>query len=312
MTRAAELASNKLPSWTTSTRPTTPLMGQLGYNSTTRLPEYYSPLNGGQWVAYNSSPVTSLRYLVIGGGGAGGYYVHGQGGGGAGGFLENSAKVVNVGQTFSVVVGAGGSTGAGNHSYFGQAVAYGGGGTSENGGCGGGGGHSSPANPGGNPTQTSNDGGTGYGFKGGAHRYSNPYPCGGGGGAGGAGVDGNTSNKHGNGGPGRISNITGSDVYYAGGGGAGGFSSFGAGTGTAGIGGGGTGGGSYSNGTAGTANTGGGGGAGYSAYGAGGSGVVIIRMPASEYSGVHTGSPTVTTVGSDVVLQFNSSGSYTI
>jgi hypothetical protein len=39
--------------------------------------------------------------------------------------------------------------------------------------------------------------------------------------------------------------------------------------------------------------------------------VVILRMPTASYSGITTGSPTVTTTGSDTVLTFNSSGTYT-
>jgi hypothetical protein len=34
-------------------------------------------------------------------------------------------------------------------------------------------------------------------------------------------------------------------------------------------------------------------------------------MPTSRYSGVSTGSPSVSTSGSDTILVFNSSGSYT-
>jgi hypothetical protein len=61
-----------------------------------------------------------------------------------------------------------------------------------------------------------------------------------------------------------------------------------------------------------TANTGGGGGgtAG-TPSGAGGSGVVILRMATSRYSGTTTGSPTVTTDGSDTVIKFTGDGSYT-
>jgi hypothetical protein len=43
----------------------------------------------------------------------------------------------------------------------------------------------------------------------------------------------------------------------------------------------------------------------------GGSGVVILRMATANYSGTTTGSPTVTTSGSDTILTFNASGSYT-
>jgi hypothetical protein len=39
--------------------------------------------------------------------------------------------------------------------------------------------------------------------------------------------------------------------------------------------------------------------------------VVIISVPTARYSGITTGSPTVTTSGSNTILQFNSSGSYT-
>jgi hypothetical protein len=68
--------------------------------------------------------------------------------------------------------------------------------------------------------------------------------------------------------------------------------------------------------TNGTANTGGGGGGASNRNvdfpgGAGGSGVVILRVPTANYSGTTTGSPTVTTDGSDKVLVFNGDGSYT-
>ena len=45
--------------------------------------------------------------------------------------------------------------------------------------------------------------------------------------------------------------------------------------------------------------------------GAGGSGVVILRVLTSNYSGTTTGSPTVTTDGSYKVIKFTGSGSYT-
>ena len=45
--------------------------------------------------------------------------------------------------------------------------------------------------------------------------------------------------------------------------------------------------------------------------GNGGSGVVILRMATSDYSGTTSGSPNVSTSGSDTILRYNSSGSYT-
>ena len=65
-------------------------------------------------------------------------------------------------------------------------------------------------------------------------------------------------------------------------------------------------------GTGGANGGGGGAGSGYLQGGmAGGSGVVILRMPTANYSGTTTGSPTVTTDGSDKVIVFNASGSIT-
>ena len=65
---------------------------------------------------------------------------------------------------------------------------------------------------------------------------------------------------------------------------------------------------------AGTANTGGGGGGGGtgSLNGmAGGSGVVILKILASEYSGTVTGSPNVANSGDYKILTYNGSGTYT-
>ena len=59
------------------------------------------------------------------------------------------------------------------------------------------------------------------------------------------------------------------------------------------------------------------GGGGGSKYGvlrngsAGGSGVVILRLATAIYSGTTTGNPTVTTDGTDTILTYNGSGTYT-
>ena len=45
--------------------------------------------------------------------------------------------------------------------------------------------------------------------------------------------------------------------------------------------------------------------------GNGGKGVVILSVPTAKYSSTTTGSPTVTTSGSNTIMQFNGSGSYT-
>jgi hypothetical protein len=39
--------------------------------------------------------------------------------------------------------------------------------------------------------------------------------------------------------------------------------------------------------------------------------VVILSIPTNKYSGTTTGSPTVTTSGSNTILTYTSSGSYT-
>ena len=46
--------------------------------------------------------------------------------------------------------------------------------------------------------------------------------------------------------------------------------------------------------------------------GNGGSGVVILKMATSNYTGTVTGSPTVTTSGSDTIVKFTGTGTYTV
>jgi hypothetical protein len=38
---------------------------------------------------------------------------------------------------------------------------------------------------------------------------------------------------------------------------------------------------------------------------------VILRVPTNKYSGTSSGSPTITTDGTDTILKFTSSGTYT-
>jgi hypothetical protein len=45
--------------------------------------------------------------------------------------------------------------------------------------------------------------------------------------------------------------------------------------------------------------------------GAGGSGIVILSVPTINYSGLVTGSPTIATSGSNTIISFTASGTYT-
>jgi len=259
-----------------------------------------------------SAPV-NIEYLVVaGGGGSGG---GNRGGGGAGGF-RTATSSFNSGTVITCTVGAGGtSSGSGSDSsilasgfttYTSTGGGYGGSGLGGSGGSGGGSGYNTSSEgqgntPATNPSQGNNGAGqntSGFG-----------YGAGGGGGAGAKGSSG-TNSSGGNGGAGATSSITGSSVYYAGGGG--GAVEFNGTKSTGGSGGGGNGGNGSAGWAPGTANTGGGGGASYVGGGNGGSGVVILRLPTASYSGTTTGSPTVTTDGTDTVIKFTGTGTYTV
>jgi len=204
---------------------------------------------GGTLVAMK--PIT-VTYLVIGGGGggAGGGSAYQTGGGGAGGAVYVSSSTALPAGSYAVTVGVGGSPGqVGGNSVFNGSTGYGGGygggwinGAGSSGGCGGGG---------------SGEGGSGaagtQGFGGGSGRSQNTA----GGGGGGMGSAGSTPN----GGNGLQYSITGTAIYYAGGGG---------GNGGGGLGGSGGGGNATLSGTNGLGGGGGGGG------GSGGHGTVII------------------------------------
>jgi len=265
-----------------------------------------------------------VDFLVIAGGGSGG--ASSGGGGGAGGYRNSystepsggggsseASLTFNPGTVYTITVGAGGASvnsnlagndgfnselsGTGISTITSTAGGFGAGGalpnTGGNGGSGGGGCSGGSAGLG-----TANQG-----FNGETQTD--------GGGGGGAGEAGGTDATY-EGGDGLASSITGTSVTRAGGGGSrgsGGSPSGGAGGGGAGSG--------DSPGVAvsGTVNTGSGGGGTRinQPSGAGGKGVVILRMPDGSYSGTTTGSPTVTTGvgGTDTVLIFNDSGSYT-
>jgi hypothetical protein len=286
----------------------------------------------------NEVPQTyTVDFLVLAGGGAGGRGGGGgQGGGGAGGYRSSNATygssgrgssaesnlTFNAGTVYTVTVGAGGSgvtgspqtgTTGSNSSLSGTGIttitSSGGGGGAQpqgaSGGCGGGSGESYTSGGGAGTANQGYDGGIGSGSGYGA----------GGGGTGAVGKNGGSNSGDSDGGAGTASTITGSSVTRGGGGGG---TRNGLLSGRGGTGGGGNGGaGSGGSGTIqdGTANTGGGGGGAHSpnnaTSGAGGSGVVILRMPTAKYTGTTTGSPTVSTSGSDTILTFTASGSYT-
>ena len=281
----------------------------------------------------------SVDFLVVAGGGSGGAGYQ-SGGGGAGGYrasfnsetsggggISEASLTFQRGTVYTVTVGAGAaaetSDGTGNDGNLSlisgsnittiSSVAGGGGGsyhdstTGRAGGSGGGAGRISGSLAGGAGTAN-------QGYDGGATggTYSAPYRGGGGGGASAVGGESMSNYAGGAGGNGEVSTITAASVTRGGGGG-GGSDGTGGGNGAAGSGGGTSGSSAANSGNA-TVNTGGGsGGTGHTGYnsGSGGSGVVILRMPTSNYSTTTTGSPTVTTSGVDTILTFNGDGTYT-
>jgi len=300
------------------------------------------------YMAFKENPVQyaipsgQMGYLTVAGGGSGANSGAGGGAGGlrttygttSGGGASAETNLTLAAGTYTITVGAGGVSRGGGSS----APAYGGQGLSGSAstitgvasvstvGGGGGGSNSQDASP---PISASGlDGGSGggqgpsdasgetpgsgtanEGFGGGTSFLAGPYSSGGGGGAGSAGGN-RVGGLPGNGGDGLTISITGSNSGYAGGGGgSGGTSATNFGLGTSG---GGNGAPSAGTGISGTANTGGGGGGGGDtrAAGSGGSGIVVLRLNTSDYSGTTTGSPTVTTSGSETILTYTGSGTY--
>jgi len=281
-------------------------------------------------------PSGEMGYLAIAGGGGGGAGTYGNGGGGGAGGLRTTYGTISGGGasaetnltltsgTYTITIGAGGgnsssgsaSTITGNASIStvgGGAAGYRNGPTvnATSGGSGGGApadGVSTYGNVRPGAAGTANEGFSGADSVNG----SGVIYAGGGGGAAAAAVGVN-------GGDALNVSITGSVEYYAGGGGTAGKAdnseTYMNPTGTV-TGGAGTSQGNNSVGGAAIANTGSGGGGGHSSSagasngGSGGSGVVILRMNTSDYSGATTGSPTVTTNGSETILTYTGSGTY--
>lgn len=288
----------KLPVGNSAQRPT-PAAGQIRYNTDGGgLYEVYLPAVSA-WYKIVTAPEGNytISYVVVAGGGgaSAGAYV---GGGGGGQFIASQATAIPL-TVFTIIIGSGGAGGVasgftGTYSEI-TGVA-----------------RSQPGFGGSNV-----GGNSGSGYQGGSNQW------GGGGGSSGAGAGGTGSGGGptgvigGSGGAGTTTVITGVGTFYGGGGGGGGAQSGGPG----GTGGGGAGGydngGSGAYGINGTINSGGGGGGAgagsvtYGYAGSGGSGIVILSIPTSSYTGTITGSPTVTTSGSNTILQYTASGTYT-
>lgn len=237
-----------------------------------------------------TQPVYGARILAVGGGGGGASANGGGGGGGAGAFVALTDRDIPSG-TQAVTIGAGGiggvnnGTGSGGATTFICTQALGGGfGASEgsvfgsaSGGSGGG------ASVGGSSATTGSVGTPGYGYAGGNSIIAACTYSGGGGGAGGPGQNG-TLGVSGAGGSGLQSDITGTNLWYAGGGG--GYSTcVGGAAGGSGVGG--------AGGVSGGApNTGSGGGGTKN----GGSGILVIRYTVPGWTSSNTNVATVDNV----------------
>jgi hypothetical protein len=239
-------------------------------------------------------PTYTINYVAVGGGGGGAAEsIPNCGGGGAGSAIATSTTGL-VGTTLTITVGGGGATASSGSlsAITGVVTAFGG----------------SPGGQSGGSSGNGYPGGTGFSYEGG-------HTAGGGGGGsaanGGNATDSVGGSHGGAGGSGIYTLITGIGQYFGGGGGGGGQSG-GSGGGAGGAGGGGAGADGVPA-SPGGINTGGGGGGVWAIAGAnGGSGVVILSVPTARYSGTTTGSPIITTSGSNTILQYNSSGTYTI
>ena len=294
-----------------------------------------------------SIPTGKMAFLTVaGGGGGGGKTSSGntRGGGGGGGGLKTSYGTLSGGGasaesnitlaagTYTITVGAGGgkSTGSGTGISGGDSsiagpslttiTSAGGGGGGDylvQGAAGGSGGGYGGAGGTGTTTCAGGAGTASQGFNGGGVNGGSGVDAGGGGGAGECGGYGVFRQAYGGvGGSGLMVTITSNAKYYAGGGG-GGSDSNGLAPRLGGVGGGGYGasgpvGGVGNVSQPGVVNTGGGGGGEGSngTPGDGGSGIVVLRLNTSDYSGTTTGSPTITTDGDYTVLEYTGSGTY--
>jgi hypothetical protein len=288
--------------------------GSIYNDSTDNVVKLYT---GTEWIVVGAQtgPSVSIQYLVVAGGGGGGF--NWGGGGGAGGVLTGSLSSIESNVSIGLTIGAGGGsfTNGQNSTLTLDSVSTltavgggrGGARTSTTSGAAGG--------SGGGGCYSGGSGGAGtngQGFAGAAGPVWSQYGGGGGGGASETPLrpQGNSAVStppEGSGGAG-IEWPVGSGNKYAGGGGAshqGNETIY-----TVPWGGGGLD--ATLTNVNGIANTGGGGSGTYTGTGgSGGSGIVILKVLTSKYSGTTTGSPTVTTDGDYTIIKFTSSGTYT-
>ena len=284
----------QVPRGSIAQRPASPVEGLVRYNSESDIYEGYINGSWHKFLTVDQGSYT-ITYLAVGGGAGGGPVDvrAGSGGGGAGRVTASTTSVTPGASVLTITIGGGGATNtAGTASTITGIVSATGG-----------------------SVGNLNGGTSGNGFSGGTGTTTPESAIGIGGGGGGAGAVGANGVAYsgdvgngGNGGAGVETLITGTSQYFGGGGGGAGYAAAG---GTGGTGGGGNGGGTGPS-TAGSPNTGGGGGSRVAVAGSsGGSGVIFLSMPTLNYTGTHTGSPTITTTGSNTVLKFTGSGTYT-
>jgi hypothetical protein len=276
-----------------------------------------------EYIQFNSSSDFVLNekincdILVVGGGGGGGFSLGGGGGGGGVVYIQNYVLLPGK---YSIIIGNGGdgmqfnrdnTTPNGGNSIIrynnndiitalgggrgnGQSAAYDRAAANNTGGSGSGGIRWRPIGSASiqktDMSISENSRKYGFGNNGGNAVGNDSYPFGAGGGGGAGGVGKNASSiKGGDGGEGKLINITGTNVYYAGGGGGSIWKQPNViGPGLGGLGGGGAGGMTGINPKSGIDNTGGGGGGhdDFGKPGKGGSGVVIIRYKIPEAESV--------------------------
>lgn len=295
---------------TSTTRPENPAVGQIIFETDTKLQRVWL---GSSWSDGYLHASLVVEYLVLAGGGGGGSDLGG--GGGAGGYITGSLSSPTLGVAYTVTVGSGGAQNvAGQNSVFSTINMPGGGAGRANASSasldgGSGAGVHATGVPG--LATAPSFGGLGFGGGTGVSTGGGGSSSGGGGGAGGIGGNGIVS-VGGNGGLGVSSSITGSSLFYAGGGGGGVWGGTG-GTGGSSIGG--AGGSTTSGFNASPANRGSGGGGAADANRGGGSGsggVVIIAYQDIFSEALTTGSPTVSTVSRAGYRVYTFTGSGTI